>query len=157
MSAKLVAMVGLVWSMSAHPIHSTLTVVTHAPDGSVKAMIRVFADDWSDAVGQKHDGYVVSLDTGFAVKTAAYLERRFVLSGKDGRRIRLAWCGVKQTGEVLWLCVGARSVGTLRGATVSNAILLERFSDQVNIVQVSYDGRRQSLLFTRAEAPKRLP
>ena len=140
-----------------HPMHTSLTVITHAGDGTVTATIRVFVDDLSTALGPDVAKASVPLDARTAARVATYVAERFMIVGGDKRRIPLRWCGAKRTGDLFWLCFSAPTVGTLRAATVTNRILLERFPDQVNIVQVQYAGRRESMLFSRAEAPKRLP
>lgn len=139
-----------------HPMHTSLTVLTHAADGTVTATIRAFADDLSAVIGRDSAHASAPLSARDETRLAAYLNERFVIVGRDGRRLSLRWCGVKRSADLLWLCVSVPSVSTLSGATVMNGVLLERFPDQVNIVQAQYAGRRQSMLFSRAEAPKRL-
>ena len=140
-----------------HPMHTSLTVLTHAADGTVTATIRAFADDLGAVLGRDSAHASAPLSARDEIRLAAYLTERFFIVGRDGRRLSLRWCGVKRTADLLWLCVSVPSVNTLSGATVMNGVLLERFPDQVNIVQAQYAGRRQSMLFSRAEAPKRLP
>lgn len=139
-----------------HPMHTSLTVLTHAADGTVTATIRAFADDLSAVIGRDSAHASAPLNARDETRLAAYVNERFFIVGRDGRRLSLRWCGVKRTADLLWLCVSVPSVSTLSGATVMNGVLLERFPDQVNIVQAQYAGRRQSMLFSRAEAPKRL-
>lgn len=144
-------------SNAPHPMHTSFTVLTHAANGTLTATIRVFADDLAQVLGRDVMDASASLDARVAARLSTYLATRFVIVGRDGRRIALGWCGAKRVGDLLWLCLAAPAVASLRGATVSNGILLEHFADQVNIVQVQYADRRHSMLFSRAEAPKRLP
>jgi len=44
----------------------------------------------------------------------------------------------------------------MSGLRVRVALLFDRYDDQINIVQVTYHGRRVSLLFTRGDASKPL-
>ena len=57
-------------------------------------------------------------------------------------------------GEVMRVL--ANTWAGLTGGRVASALLSERFEDQVNIVRVTYGGRRRTLLFTRGEAAKAL-
>lgn len=50
-----------------------------------------------------------------------------------------------------------RADGGLHGAGISNAVLTDRFADQVNVVRATYDRRTATLIFTRGEGPKALP
>ena len=69
----------------------------------------------------------------------------------------MAWCGVRRTGDLLWLCLRAPSFQGVSGLRVRVALLFERYADQINIVQASYAGRRAALLFTCGDAAKALP
>jgi hypothetical protein len=46
------------------------------------------------------------------------------------------------------------SVRSLRGVKLGCALLFEIFADQVNVVQVTHDKQRHSMLFTRGEGRK---
>ena len=54
------------------------------------------------------------------------------------------------------ILIGIAVLARAAGARVRSAILCETFRDQVNIVQASYGGRRQTLLFTPGDGPKTL-
>jgi len=45
----------------------------------------------------------------------------------------------------------APALRTVSGARLTNRVLFDRYDDQVNIVQTSISGRRQTLLFTKRE------
>jgi hypothetical protein len=78
------------------------------------------------------------------------------LTGRDGKRVPLQWCGEKRTGDVLWICLRGSAPAGLRGGSVINILMFDLFEDQINIVQATYNGRKQSLLFTRGDGAKRL-
>ena len=152
----------LVWMSSvaagAHPLHTTLTQLTYnAAERSVYVSMRVFADDFSTAVA-RHSGGRAAADHSVADAAAfAYVAEGLTLIGADGRRLPLQWCGARRTDIVLWLCLRSPAPDGLDGLQVHNRVLVEMFEDQINIVQATYNGRKQSLLFTREDRPKRLP
>ena len=147
---------GLPETLSAHPIHTTLTEITRSADGSVSIRIRTFADDFSAAVArfvkrtQRKDHVVPDVDAG-----------RYTISGlqlldSNGVAIPLSFVTQERTGDVVWLVL--RGVAKrLTGASVRNTMLFEIHSDQVNIVKASYDRTSFTTLFSKGDRTKRLP
>jgi len=142
----------------AHPIHSTITELVSDPArGTVRATIRVFADDLRSAVLRSALGRTLPAN-GPAWESAvlAYASSAFSLQGSRGRALPLRSCGVRRTADLVWLCVEAgvgRDAGPLR---VRNAMLCELYEDQVNVVQGSVGGSRRSLLFVRGDGLKEM-
>lgn len=131
-----------------HPLHTTLTQLAYGDaDGTVQVTVRAFADDMRAVLGGE-----VS-DSG----AARYLRSTFVIADRTGRSLPATWCGLKQTGDLLWLCLRASVPGGASGLRVRVTLLFERYDDQINIVQASYEGRRAALLFTRGDEAKALP
>ncbi len=134
--------------LTLHPLHTTLTQLAYRDnDRTVEATVRVFADDFRAALEQD------VTDSAAAV----YLRSTFTLADQAGRPLATAWCGLRRTGDLLWLCLQAPAPQGLRGLRVRVALLFERYSDQINIVQATYAGRRAALLFTRGDMAKALP
>jgi uncharacterized protein DUF6702 len=137
--------------LALHPLHTTLTDLSFsAADRTVLVSVRAFADDFRAAAGDGSDSAAF-----------AYLRSTFALSDRDGRVLPLVWCGVRRTGDLLWLCLRAPAPGErgrgLAGVRVRAGLLFDRYRDQINIVQASYDGRRASLLFSLGDSAKALP
>lgn len=140
----------------AHPLHTTLTeVTTDATGRTLRAVIRVFADDFGRAVAR---GARVATRSGSADDAAAlaYVQRTFVLTARDGRALPLRSCGIRRTADLLWVCVQADSPTGMAGTRVRNGMLCDLYEDQVNIVRVTSHGTTNSLLFTRNETAKPL-
>jgi hypothetical protein len=142
------ALAALLGALALHPLHTTLTQLAYRDsDHMVEATVRVFADDFRAALR-------ADVSDSAAV---AYLRSTFTLADHAGRPLAIAWCGLRRTGDLLWLCLQAPAAQGLSGLRVRVALLFERYSDQINIVQASYAGRRAALLFTSGDAAKALP
>jgi len=135
-------------SLAPHPLHTTLTQLEYrAAERTVRVTVRAFADDFTTAAGGVADSMA-----------ARYLRSVVTLTGRDGRPVSLAWCGVRRTGDLLWLCLEARAPSSgLTGMLIEARQLFERYGDQINIVQASYAGREVSLLFVRGDRARALP
>lgn len=141
----------------AHPLHTTLTELTEDRTlGSVRAMIRVFADDFGTAVARHASGRPLAPGAAWDAAAFAYVASTFTVTDRAGRSVALRTCGIRRTGELVWLCVEATSAGGLAPLKVRNALLTDLFDDQVNVVQAVMAGSRRSVLFTRGDRAKTL-
>lgn len=134
----------------AHPLHTTVTQLAYRPgDRTVEVSVRLFADDLEAALARRSGTVELQAD--------AYLRSSFRLLDASGAPLRLAWCGVKRTGDLVWLCLWGPAPSDLHGVRVDARMLFDLYADQINIVQASYGGRKESLVFARGDAPKPLP
>jgi hypothetical protein len=132
--------------LGAHPLHTSVTELTHEPATRTAAVtVRVFADDFTAAAG-----------TGDSA-AARYLQSRLTLADRAGRPIALRWERLEVAGDALLLRLRAEAPRGLAGARVWQTLLCERFDDQVNIVRATYAGRSATLLFSRGDEAKALP
>ena len=58
---------------------------------------------------------------------------------------------IRRTGDLVWVMLRAPTLRSVGGARLTNRVLFDRYDDQVNIVQTSIGGRRQTLLFTKRD------
>ena len=140
---------------SAHPLHTTLTDVSIDPrDGTLRIVIRAFADDFS-AAAARHAGNGTASDHNAADDVLrSYLMAKLSLVDERNQRVVLAWESVRRQGELLWITVRAPSVKSLRGVKLGSALLFEKFDDQVNIVQAAEGSAHRSMLFTSGDGDK---
>ena len=128
-----------------HPIHSSSALLTIAPDGRHATLsIRVFAEDFPPGIR--------------ADQIVPYLAERFRISSPSSRAISRRLERTEVTGPVQVVELSLEAPGGLEGATLWHGVLMERFSDQVNLVQVrrGTGGRITMLLFSPGDGPKPL-
>ena len=152
LALALVGAIGtIVKRADAHPLHTTLAEVTASPRGSVQIVLRVFVDDFAAAVSRRAAPPRAPIITPTDSAAARYLGETLVLTDGGGRRVALAVVGMRRTDDLLWITLEAPTLRTNTGARLANRVLFERWDDQVNIVQTSLGGRRQTLLFTKRD------
>lgn len=147
------AVAALPGRVQAHPLHTSFTDVRHdAARAVVQLTVRVFADDFR--VAAAHFARASSPRPRAADDSvlARYARARLRLIDARGRPVTLAWGGVRDEGETLAITLVATGVRSVAGVRVGNALLLESFADQVNIVRTMSGTRRRSLLFTVRDA-----
>jgi hypothetical protein len=130
---------------AAHPLHTSVTELGIAGNGTVALTVRVFADDFVAAAGEGDSA------------ASAYVRQRLVLTDRRGVRLALRWEGSESRGDAVILRLSALAPGALTGTEARNTLLCERFDDQVNIMRVSAGSRAATLLFTRNSGPQPLP
>jgi hypothetical protein len=134
--------------LDAHPLHTTLTEVTVTPSRTIRATVRVFADDLGAGMGKTRS---VSADSD----VAAYVAKGLVLYDAN-QPLALRACGVRRQADLLWVCLETALTGGVDRVSLRNSLLGETFKDQINIVQVASGGAKRSLVFTRDDPAKRL-
>lgn len=135
----------------AHPLHTTLTEVTTASDGSIRIVLRAFIDDFSAAVTGRAAPQGVPIPTPADSAIARYLGQTLALTDAGGRRLPLSVAGVRRTDDLVWITLHAPALRSPAGARLTNRVLFDRWEDQVNIVQTAIGARRQTLLFTKRD------
>lgn len=140
----------------AHPLHTTYAEVTVWPrNGMLRAMIRVFADDFrATALRSYPSGARSSRD--FERASYTYAARRFRLTDAHGASIPLGWCGLRRDGNFIWLCIGSDHFSATGKLQLTDELLQEVFSDQINLVKLTAGGRTDHLLFAGGSGPKEI-
>jgi hypothetical protein len=144
--------------MQSHPLHTTITTITY--DGAshqATVTVRIFANDLDTAIARRAHGRTSDATRPSDAGGFAYLASVFTAVGPDGRALPAQSCGSRLTGDLLWACMRLTTPGGLSGVRIRDQALVEVFDDQVNVVMAEYDGRRESLLFTKGDAAKPLP
>lgn len=136
----------------SHPLHTSLAELTYdARAREIRISIRVFADDLTRAsVAYAKSKSIASSPVD------AYARAMFVVVDRDGRAVSLVSCGTKPVADLMWLCYRASSSRGPSGFRMAHRILFDLYSDQINVVQSAYGGKRQSLLFVRGDGLKRI-
>ena len=149
--------------VAAHPLHTSLAEIVHYPaTREIRLSVRVFIDDFSKAAEARARGREASARASGAPAPAespylAYVRAMLVLTDHGGRPVPLGWCGWRRVGDLIWLCFKASAPAGLSGFQVADRILFDLYADQINIVQATYHGKKENLLFTRGDGYKRLP
>ena len=143
---------------SAHPLHSTITELVLDPArGTVRATVRVFADDVRSAVTRATRVRPMPSDgPAWDAAVFTYATSSIAFQDASGRAVPLHACGMRRTGDLLWICLQGGVARDVAALQVRNAMLCELYEDQVNVVQSTMEGMRRTLLFVRDDRFKPL-
>jgi hypothetical protein len=136
-------------TLGRHPLHTTHTELAEEPGGRVTVTVRSFRDDLRMAVGKLEP-------TGNDSAIAWYVRSTVELRDPTGRIIPLIWDSARTEGDIILLSLHGMVASGLRAVSVRQAMQMELYDDQVNLLQAKVAGRIISLLFLPGDGLKAL-
>ena len=137
--------------LGAHPIHTSLAELVYDPSAKeIRVSLRVYVDDLAKASARY--SHARSGDSAMIAYARAY----FGVVDRSGKAVSLASCGEQLVGDLMWLCFRAPVRTGPSGFSIAHKVLFDLYSDQINLVQANYSGRKVSLLFTKGDGFKKL-
>lgn len=133
-----------------HAYHATLTELRYnAAKQQLEIAVKVFADDFEKALSQGQPAHVSLTEPGPRplALTTAYLRRTLQVSTAAGATLPVQVLGLQAEKDGYWLYCKVALPGPLPGVQLRQAMLLEVFSDEVNIVNIEAGDKKQSALF----------
>src|SRR6476661_6948223 len=137
-------------AQALHAYHGTLTELRYNSEKrSLELSIKVYTDDFEKALSQGQAKPVALSEAGPRpmVLTAAYLRRTLELKTTAGAPLTVQFLGMQPEKDGYWLYCKAPAPAGLAGVQLRQAMLLEVFADEVNIVNVDAGSKKQSALF----------
>jgi uncharacterized protein DUF6702 len=137
-----------------HPLYISVTEINHNPkDKILEVSCKIFTNDF-EAVLEKMAGAKVDLSSGKEKALtdkliSTYVERHLRLK-VDGKPVQLHFVGSENEEDGTWSYFQVNDVPTVRRIDVTNELLYDGFSQEINIMHVTVGGRRQS---TRLDCP----
>lgn len=141
---------GLIWAGAGtfadrvHPIHSsTLSIRETGGLAALEVSLRAFVEDFPPGANP------TAIDR--------YIEARVTLADRSGTVVPLRYRAHRIENGLLVVALAASAPpGGLAGGTVENRLVQEKFADQVNVVELIIDGRRQVLVHVGRDGAKRI-
>lgn len=142
-------------ALAAHPLHNSysqvrFTPATHRLDVSVRA----FADDFSRHVSGPAGG---APGGSLELRAARYLAGTLQITDPAGRVVPLTWCGWTRSGDQFVICLKGALPQNTAGLKIRNAVLMDLFTDQLNIAQIVRGDAHSNLLFRPSTSIQTIP
>ncbi|ALD20279.1 DUF6702 family protein [Hymenobacter sp. DG25A] len=150
-------LIGLSISLAAmaHAYHASIMDVRYnAQKQQLEIALKVFTDDFEKALSQGQPKPISLLQmpaTQTKPITAAYLARTLRFGTKPGETLPLTYLGMQHEGDAHWLYCTVKLPRALKSLTLHHKLLLDQFSDEMNIVNLEAGGKKQSTLFRSGE------
>ena len=133
----------LIGSSWLHPVHVSVTNVDLDPvRGRVELSVKIFADDFQDLILHKYGvqlNIVEQEDPGEKISAVnQYMQEalRLVFNGKEAAELEFVDAELNE--EAIWLFYRYDFPGKIRKVEIVNRVMLEKFTDQTNLMIVTY-------------------
>jgi len=137
----------------AHRSHAGLTeIVWNAHTQEMEITHRLYAHDLEPRLFAKVMSCWEETEDGVA-RVGEYCTAKFQIRDK-GQPVPLTYVGAEPEGEFIYIYFTAPRPTEGDSLSIYNALLMDAFDDQVDLVNLTLDGKTQSQYFRFGEAPK---
>jgi hypothetical protein len=149
------AMIGLVpCELLAHGFHASFSVIEFNPrTNALELFHRIFTQD-IEILLTARAGQAVSLENSARMEklVEGYLLDVFSIKAADGRPLKPNWVGMKIQVDTLFVYQEIKAMAEVKGLVINSQILTETHPGQVNSVNITMNGRTQTLIFMANDA-----
>ncbi|RYY53688.1 MAG: hypothetical protein EOO09_17080 [Chitinophagaceae bacterium] len=138
-----------------HPFHVSTTEVNHnAEDKTLEISCHIFTDDFEDAI-RRESGSKVDFSNAAMKPLMDSLAKKYVLNHLslkvNNRAVQLSCLGWELEREAVYVYLQVDGVSAVNQVEVTNSILFNLYTDQMNIMHVKVNGERKSHKMTYPE------
>jgi hypothetical protein len=144
-----------IFSFSQHDFHTSITRMDYnAKEKSFEISIRVFTDDFEKALSKDNGGqkFVVANNDKNDAFVEKYIRKHFGLIAASKQKKSYTYIGKEQEADATWIYVEIPCPEAINGFSLQNTIMHDLFEDQVNLVNLNYQGQKKSYIFKKDES-----
>jgi hypothetical protein len=135
-------------SVSKHPFYISVTEINlNTADKTLEVSCKMFADDLEQTIEKiDHTQLDISSDkdkSKFDNYIPTYVKNHLSIS-IDGKAGNLSYIGFEKDKESAYCYFEVENISSLKKIDINNRLLYDFTSDQVNIIHVMVNGKRQS-------------
>lgn len=135
--------------ISRHPFYIAVTEINlNTSDKTLEISCKMFADDLEKIIEKNnHTRFDISADKDqrkFESYIAAYVKNHLNVS-IDGNVLNLSFLGFEKENESAYCYFQVENISALKKIDINNSLLHDLTSDQINIIHVIVNGKRQSI------------
>lgn len=137
-------------SWSKDDFYSTMTTVDYVEaTKTLKFKTKINASHISKAININPN------TAGFEAKVKQYVGGKFNVY-VNGSRKNLTFTGSQISGSTVWVYFETTRVENIQSLKIKNAILLEKYPSQLNLVNMAYKGQQKTMNFRRGSEVKEI-
>jgi hypothetical protein len=141
---------------TAHPFYVSVTEVNHnAKDKTLEISCKMFAEDLEQILEKNNKATLdISLDkdkASFDKYIPDYISKHLAIT-VDGKRAKLSYVGFEKEKESVYCYLQIDNVSTPKKIDLDNTLLYDFNENEINIMHVTVNGKRQS---TKVNYPER--
>jgi hypothetical protein len=133
----------------AHAYHTSITELRYNPaKKQVEISFKIFTDDLEKALSQGQPASVhLDEQPRASVLAAAYIQRCVRVGSRPGEALPIQFLGMQHEQDAYWLYAKVAVPHPLTSLRLRQTLMLDMYSDQMNIVNIEAGGQKQSALF----------
>ena len=140
---------GMLSEAEVHPLHISVTEINHnAVDKTLEISCKLFTDDFEKVLAQNYKTKVDLVnppDRAAMEKLINDFTQKHLTIKADGKQVKLSCIGYEKDNDAIYSYFQADSIGIVKKIEVTNNILHELFTDQINLMHVIVGGKRKSM------------
>lgn len=145
----------MVSATPAHKFYVSITKIEYVKEkSSIQIITKIFTDDIEDALQQRYNASI-SLDTKKETEAAAEDLKNYILQKihikVNGKLLALDYIGKEYDSDMVVAYFEVKDVKELKTIEIENKVLLEMFSEQQNIIHLTTQKSRRSLILDKDE------
>ena len=138
-------------SRPAHDFHASVTQMQYNPtEKTFEISIRVFTDDLEKALSQSLNTPVrLGKDAKSDAILEKYIRERFAYVTPQKQPKAINYVGHEVEVDANWIYLEMPFAEPFQGGLLKQNALMEVFDDQVNMVNIQYQGQKKTLVFRK--------
>ncbi len=149
-------------NLPKHDFHTSIADVEYnAKNKTFEVILRVFSDDLEDDILRTMGKKIIlkmGKDKTPDATLAKYLEKYFILKNRKTNSLTINYIARETNAEstLIYFEMLTKDVGKEipKNMFLRNNVMIELFSDQVNIVNLAFQDKKTTLMFRRGDAEK---
>lgn len=141
---------------ATHPLHVSITEINHNPsDRTLEISCKLFTDDFEKVLTQNYKTKVDLInppDRAAMEKLVSHFIIQHLALKAEDKPLRLNYLGYERDNDAIYSYFQVENLSSVKKIGVSNSILHELFTDQINLMHVTVDGKRKS---TKLDYPEK--
>ncbi|GAA4446648.1 hypothetical protein GCM10023189_02000 [Nibrella saemangeumensis] len=123
----------------------------NAKEKTFEISVRIFTDDFETALTQENNGQKVKLtaNDNNDLLIEKYIRKHFAIITPQKQRKPFQYLGHEPEGDANWVYLEMPHPEPFKGGTVQYDVLMELFNDQVNLLNLQYQGQKKTLMFRK--------
>ncbi|MGK2860696.1 MAG: DUF6702 family protein [Chitinophagaceae bacterium] len=132
-----------------HPLHVSVTEINHnASEKTLEISCKLFTDDFEKVLAQNYNTKVDLInptDRQAMEKLVSDFITRHLQLKNNGKPVAFSFIGYEKENDAVYSYFQADNIASVKKLEITNNILYELFTDQMNLMHVIVDGKRKSM------------
>lgn len=135
-------------SKAVHPLHVSITEVNHnAGDQTLEISCKLFTDDFEKVLSNNYKtkiDLINPIDRQAMEKLVNDFIHKHLAIKADGKPVQFSYLGYEKDNDAIYSYFQVEKIPIVKKLEISNHILHELFTDQINLMHITVGGKRKS-------------